>query len=174
MTRPFANFHCRPDDLYRALCFGDIEEMAAELGVSAQQLAYWRRGREPVPKAVFLWLNHRSDTTLGKQFGPFWGFRLSRYGEALECPATGVRIPYDEIAMLPEYRRFSAGESARCRSNMFGLRELSPSIWMPPPCSFCAGAGSILATGAGASLFTSVYGLKRGAFISSRHCASDI
>ncbi len=107
MTRPFANFHCRPDDLYRALCFGDIEEMAAELGVSAQQLAYWRRGREPVPKAVFLWLNHRSDTTLGKQFGPFWGFRLSRYGEALECPATGVRIPYDEIAMLPEYRRLS-------------------------------------------------------------------
>ncbi|MEN2424903.1 hypothetical protein [Chromobacterium vaccinii] len=107
MTRPFANFHCRPDDLYRALCFGDIEEMAAELGVSAQQLAYWRRGREPVPKAVFLWLNQRSDTTLGKQFGPFWGFRLSRYGEALECPATGVRIPYDEIAMLPEYRRLS-------------------------------------------------------------------
>ncbi|OQS44025.1 hypothetical protein B0T49_21750 [Chromobacterium violaceum] len=97
MTRPFANFHC----------FGDIEEMAAELGVSARQLAYWRRGREPVPKAVFLWLNHRSDTTLGKQFGPFRGFHLDRHGEALECPATGVRIPYDEIAMLPEYRRLS-------------------------------------------------------------------
>lgn len=91
MTRPFANFHCRPDDLYRALCFGDIEEMAAELGVSAQQLAYWRCGREPVPKVVFL-----------KQFGPFWGFRLSRHGETLECPGTGVRIPYDEIAMMTE------------------------------------------------------------------------
>ncbi|WP_199154727.1 hypothetical protein [Chromobacterium sp. ASV23] len=105
--RPIANFPCSPDDLYRAVCFGDIEQMAAELGVTAQQLAYWRRGREPVPKAVYLWLNHKSDTALGSQFGPFRGFRLSQHGDALECPATGVRIPYDEIAMLPEYRRLN-------------------------------------------------------------------
>lgn len=64
--RRLLEFPCSPDDLVGAVSFGDIETVAAEIGVSAQQLAYWRRGREPVPKAVFLWLNHRSDTTLGK------------------------------------------------------------------------------------------------------------
>lgn len=53
-NQPWCEFPCSPDDLVRAVSFGDIEEMAAELGVSAQQLAYWRRGREPVPRVVYL------------------------------------------------------------------------------------------------------------------------
>ncbi|UTH73578.1 hypothetical protein [Chromobacterium sp. IIBBL 290-4] len=102
---PIANFPCHPDDLYRVICFGDAKELANELDVTVQKINRWRRGLEPVPKAAYLWLKHKTDTALGPHFGPFRGFRLSKHGEALECPATGVRIPYEEIAELPEYRR---------------------------------------------------------------------
>ena len=85
--------------------FGDIEEMAAEIGVSAQQLAYWRRGREPVPRVVYLYLRHRSETILGAQYGPFAGFRLCDRGDALVCPGTGIRVNHAEVTRLPEYRR---------------------------------------------------------------------
>ncbi|WP_152681895.1 hypothetical protein [Chromobacterium subtsugae] len=104
-NQPWCEFSCSPDELYRAVSFGDIETIAAEMGVSAQQLAYWRRGREPVPRVVYLWLRHRSDTTLGPQYGPFRGFRLCDRGDALVCPATGTRVNYAEVILLPEYRR---------------------------------------------------------------------
>ncbi|POA97087.1 hypothetical protein C2134_19240 [Chromobacterium sinusclupearum] len=105
MSKPWCEFPCSPDDLVRAVSFGDIETVAAEIGVSAQQLAYWRRGREPVPRVVYLYLRHRAETTLGAQYGPFRGFHLCERGDALVCPATGIRINYVEVAMLPEYRR---------------------------------------------------------------------
>ncbi|MGY8624405.1 hypothetical protein [Chromobacterium violaceum] len=104
-NQPWCEFPCSPDDLVRAVSFGDIEEMAAELGVSAQQLAYWRRGREPVPRVVYLWLRHRSETVLGAQYGPFTGFRLCDRGDALVCPATGIRVNHADVVRLPEYRR---------------------------------------------------------------------
>lgn len=101
---PFANFPCSPDELIRAVCFGDIETVAAELGVDPGQLGYWRTGREPVPKPVFLYLKNRNATTLGPQYGPFKGFTLCERGDALVCPATGVRVNYEEVARLPDYR----------------------------------------------------------------------
>ncbi|QRO33899.1 hypothetical protein [Chromobacterium violaceum] len=105
LNQPWCEFPCSPDDLVGAVSFGDIETVAAEIGVSAQQLAYWRRGREPVPRVVYLYLRHRSETILGAQYGPFQGFRLCDRGDALVCPGTGIRVNHAEIARLPEYRR---------------------------------------------------------------------
>ncbi|MEO4030529.1 hypothetical protein ABH313_21085 [Chromobacterium vaccinii] len=104
-NQPWCEFPCSPDELVRAVSFGDIETVAAEIGVSAQQLAYWRRGREPVPRVVYLWLRHRSETVLGAQYGPFKGFRLCDRGDALVCPGTGIRVNHAEVERLPEYRR---------------------------------------------------------------------
>lgn len=103
-SNPWCEFECSPDELVRAVCFGDIEQMANELGIPAQELAYYRSGRKPVPKVVFLYLTLRSSTMLGSQFGPFRGFRLDNRGDALVCPATGERINYEEVAFLSEYR----------------------------------------------------------------------
>lgn len=103
-SNPWCEFPCSPDELVRAVCFGDIEATATELGIPAQELAYYRTGRKPVPKVVYLWLRHRSDTQLGHQFGPFRGFQLDDRGDALICPATGERINYDDVAMMRDYR----------------------------------------------------------------------
>ncbi|MGR2681453.1 hypothetical protein [Chromobacterium haemolyticum] len=39
-SNPWCEFECSPDELVRAVCFGDIEQMANELGMPAQELAY--------------------------------------------------------------------------------------------------------------------------------------
>ncbi|WP_146042166.1 hypothetical protein [Chromobacterium sinusclupearum] len=104
-SKPISTFPCNPDELYRAVCFGDINEVADELAVTTEQIHRWRTGQEPVPKAVSLWLKHRNCTTLGAQFGPFKGFRLCDRGDALVCPASGMRINFSEIPLLDEYRR---------------------------------------------------------------------
>ncbi|MCD4502313.1 hypothetical protein VA599_23580 [Chromobacterium sp. TRC.1.1.SA] len=102
---PVATFPCRPDDLYRALCFGDVQTLANELDVTPQKIERWRRGRDPVPKLVYLYLINRTGTTLGKQYGPFRDFQLSDRADALVCPGTGTRINYAELPLLAEYRR---------------------------------------------------------------------
>ncbi|MBX9296048.1 hypothetical protein VA599_10720 [Chromobacterium sp. TRC.1.1.SA] len=102
---PTTTFPCRPDDLYRALCFGDAKTLANELDVTPQKIERWRRGRDPVPKLVHYYLTNRTATTLGEQFGPFRDFRLSNRADALVCPSSGVRINYAELQLLAEYRR---------------------------------------------------------------------
>ncbi|WP_158300710.1 hypothetical protein [Chromobacterium sp. ATCC 53434] len=104
-SQPFATFPCSPDDLYRAVCFGDVTEIAAETGATPQDVEAWRAGRTPVPRAAFLWLHHRNSTKLGPQYGVFREFELCPRGNALVCPATGIRVNYAEIALLPDYRR---------------------------------------------------------------------
>lgn len=104
-NRPFAIFRCEPDNLYRAVCFGDPAEIVNDAGVSLQTVEDWRSGRVPVPQAILHWRQRHDDTTLGAQFGPFAGFQLCQRGDALLCPATGIRVNHVEIPLLPDYRR---------------------------------------------------------------------
>ncbi|WP_146056860.1 hypothetical protein [Chromobacterium alticapitis] len=103
---PIAAWPCNnPDELYKAISFGDADALAKELAVSTAQVTAWRTGQDPVPKAVFLWLTLRNSKKLGPQFGPFRGFELCDRGDALVCPDTGIRMNHAEVYRLPDYRR---------------------------------------------------------------------
>lgn len=102
---PWCEFPCSPDDLIRAVCFRDVTEIAAEIGVDVDEVGRWRSGHKPVPKLAYLYLAHKASTVLGTQFGPFWGWKLANDGQALICPATGERINYEEVAMMRDYRQ---------------------------------------------------------------------
>ncbi|PXX51199.1 hypothetical protein [Aquitalea magnusonii] len=102
---PWCEFSCSPTELVRAVCFGDLYTVASECGLQPDQLGRWRSGREPVPKWAFILLSGRNSVTLPASAGPWRGFRVSDDGLLLECPATRVRLRYEDVAMMPEYRK---------------------------------------------------------------------
>lgn len=102
--RPWAEFQVSQVELIRAVCFGDVYTVAKECGLQPDQLGRWRSGHDPVPKWAFVLLSGRNSVTLPASAGPWRGFRVSDDGLLLECPATRVRLRYEDVAMMPEYR----------------------------------------------------------------------
>lgn len=102
---PWCEFSCNPSELIRAVCFGDVYTVANECGLDPEQLGRWRSGREPVPKWAFILLSLRNKIELSPSAGPWRGFRVSDDNQFLECPATRARLRYEDVAMMPEYRR---------------------------------------------------------------------
>jgi len=111
MSRKFprADFRTEPGELDRVFTFNGSDEQLAELiGVSTRKIGRWHTGTDPVPKAVFELLRfkylYERSTTLGKHFGPWSGWKLSKRGDGLENPFRRSFLYLEDAARIEECR----------------------------------------------------------------------
>ena len=100
---PRADFPCNPDDIIRVVCFGNATDLAAKLHVTVDQVERWRVGTDPVPFAVFAYLQAEAKPVLTAMWGEWAGFYLDR--GRLVSDEYRVGIGLDDVLMLREYRR---------------------------------------------------------------------
>lgn len=86
---PWCEFPCSPDDLIRAVCFRDVTEIAAEIGVDVAEVGRWRSGHKPVPKLAYLYLAHKSSTVLGHVVRAILGLEAGKRWPGAHLPGHG-------------------------------------------------------------------------------------
>jgi hypothetical protein len=83
---------------------GDVYTVAKECGLQPEQLGRWRSDMSPCHVGHSSCCRSVAIPLCQPLLGRGRGFRVSDDGQLLECPATRVRLRYEDVAMMPEYR----------------------------------------------------------------------